>query len=46
MLTYTDKAGRNFLYVHLTREKVREIITRHLVEGQPVETYIMEGDAK
>ncbi len=23
MLTYTDKTGRNFLYVNLTREKVR-----------------------
>ena len=27
MLTYTDKAGSNFLYVNLTREKVREIVS-------------------
>ena len=26
MLTYTDKAGRNFLYVNLTRDKVREFV--------------------
>jgi NADP-reducing hydrogenase subunit HndB len=46
MLTYTDKAGRNFLYVNLTREKVREFVMRHIIDGKPVEKYIMEGDAK
>ncbi len=46
MLTYTDKAGRNFLYVELTREKVREIVAAHLVKGTPVEKYIMKGDSK
>jgi NADP-reducing hydrogenase subunit HndB len=46
MLTYTDKAGRNFLYVNLTREKVREFITHHIIGGKPVETSIMKGDAK
>jgi NADP-reducing hydrogenase subunit HndB len=46
MLTYTDKAGRNFLYVNLTREKVREFVMRHIIDGKPVENYIMEGDAK
>ncbi|MGA2973896.1 MAG: (2Fe-2S) ferredoxin domain-containing protein [Spirochaetia bacterium] len=46
MLTYTDKAGRNFLYVLLTRDKVRQIVKRHIMGGEPVEQYIMEGDAK
>ena len=46
MLTYTDKAGRNFLYVNLTREKVREFVIQHVIDGKPIEKYIMEGDAK
>jgi NADP-reducing hydrogenase subunit HndB len=46
MLTYTDKAGRAFLYVHLDQEKVKQIVARHIVAGEPVEKYIMEGDAK
>lgn len=46
MLTYTDKTGRNFLYVKLTREKVREIVGTHFVKGNPVEKYIMKGDSK
>ena len=46
MLTYTDKAGRNFLYVNLTREKVRAFVTHHIVGGKPVEPSIMKGDAK
>jgi NADP-reducing hydrogenase subunit HndB len=44
MLTYTDKAGHNFLYVKLTRPKVREIVQRHFLKGEPVEQYIMKGD--
>jgi len=46
MLTYTDKTGRNFLYVNLTRAKVREVVAGHLVGGTPVAKYINEGDAK
>jgi NADP-reducing hydrogenase subunit HndB len=45
MLTYTDKAGRNFLYVKLTREKVREFVEGHLRKGEPIEQYIMKGAA-
>jgi len=44
MLTFTDKAGRNFLYVNLTKDKVREIVAGHLVAGEPVAKYINEGD--
>ena len=45
MMTYTDKAGHNYLYVKLTKPKVREIVERHLRKGEPVEQYIMKGDA-
>jgi (2Fe-2S) ferredoxin len=46
MLTYTDKTGRNFLYVNLDKKKVRELVAGHLVGGAPVAKYINEGDAK
>ncbi len=46
MLTYTDKAGHAYLYVKLTREKVREIVGTHFVKGAPVEKYIMKGESK
>jgi (2Fe-2S) ferredoxin len=39
MLTLTDHDGRSFLYVNLTKDKVREIVTGHLIEGTPVEAY-------
>jgi (2Fe-2S) ferredoxin len=39
MLTLTDRDGRSFLYVNLTKDKVREIVTGHLIEGTPVEAY-------
>ncbi|MGO9308082.1 MAG: (2Fe-2S) ferredoxin domain-containing protein [Spirochaetia bacterium] len=44
MLTYTDKAGQNFLYVNLTRAKVRELVESHLRKGEPVEQYILKGE--
>ena len=44
MLTFTDRDGRNFLYVNLTKAKVREIVADHLVAGKPVAKYINEGD--
>jgi NADP-reducing hydrogenase subunit HndB len=44
MLTFTDKDGRNYLYVNLTKNKVREIVAGHLVAGAPVAKYINEGD--
>jgi len=46
MLTYTDKEGRSFLYVKLTRDKVKKFVAGHIVSGAPVTQYIMEGDAK
>jgi (2Fe-2S) ferredoxin len=43
MLTYTDKAGRDYLYVQLTREKARELVASHILAGRPVAKYILEG---
>ena len=45
LLTYTDKAGQNFLYGNLTREKVAEIVEQHFVRGTPVDAYIVKGNA-
>jgi (2Fe-2S) ferredoxin len=43
MLTYTDKAGRDYLYVELTRQKAREFVTSHILADRPVAKYILEG---
>ncbi len=43
MLTYTDKAGRDYLYVQLTREKAREFVAGHILGGSPLDKYILEG---
>ncbi len=43
MLTFTDRDGRNFLYVNLTKNKVREIVANHLVAGKPVDKYVMKA---
>jgi NADP-reducing hydrogenase subunit HndB len=45
MLTYTDKAGQNFLYGNLTRDRITEIVEQHFVRGTPVEKYIVKGSA-
>ena len=42
MLTLTDASGRDYLYVELTKAKVREIVSGHLAGGKPVDKYIME----
>lgn len=42
MLTYSDKDGRDYLYVELTRDKAREIVSHHVLKGQPLRAYIME----
>ena len=43
MLSFTDKDGRSYLYVNLTKTKVREIVAGHLVAGAPVAKYINDG---
>ena len=45
LLTYTDKAGQNFLYGKLTGEKVAEIVEQHFVRGAPVDRYLISGRA-
>jgi NADP-reducing hydrogenase subunit HndB len=42
MLTYSDSDGRDYLYVRLSREKAREIVTRHVIGNTPVRSYILE----
>ena len=42
MLTIRDKSGMDYLYVHLNREKIREIVAGHVLEGKPVHKYILE----
>jgi NADP-reducing hydrogenase subunit HndB len=46
MMTYTDKTGRDYLYVQLTRDKVRDFVAGHILAGKPVAEYILEGDKK
>ncbi len=43
MLTYSDKDGRDYLYVQLNREKAREFVAGHILAGKPVAKYILEG---
>jgi len=42
MLTFSDKTGLDYLYVHLNREKAREIVAGHVLKGKPVQEYILE----
>ena len=44
MMTVTDRESRNFLYVDLTREKVRRIVKEHLAGGKPVEAFLAKGE--
>jgi NADP-reducing hydrogenase subunit HndB len=46
MLTYTDSSGRDYLYVQLSKQKVRQFVGSHILAGKPVVEYIMEGDKK
>jgi len=43
MFTYTDKAGRDYMYVQLTKGKAREFVASHILAGRPVQKYILEG---
>ncbi len=46
MMTVTDRERRNFLYVDLTREKVRRIVKEHLAGGKPVEDFLAKGEGE
>jgi NADP-reducing hydrogenase subunit HndB len=43
MLTYSDKAGRDYMYVQLTKEKAREFVASHILADHPLNKYILEG---
>ena len=43
MFTYTDKGGRDYMYVQLTQQKAREFVASHILAGKPVQKYILEG---
>lgn len=43
MLTVTDKAGREWRYGRLTRQKVSEIMRSHVLGGQPVTRWLVNG---
>jgi NADP-reducing hydrogenase subunit HndB len=42
MLTFSDREGRDYLYVHLDREKAKKIVKSHVLAGKPVHEYILE----
>jgi NADP-reducing hydrogenase subunit HndB len=46
MMTLTDKAGRDFLYVDLTKDKVKRIVAEHLSAGKPVDAFVMEDEGR
>ena len=41
MLTLTDKTGKEFHYGRLDKNKVREIVTEHVLGGNPVAAHII-----
>jgi NADP-reducing hydrogenase subunit HndB len=42
MLTFSDREGRDYLYVRLDRGKAREIVESHVLAGRPLHEYILE----
>jgi len=41
MLTISDKHGNRFVYGNLDRNKVREIVQKHILTGTPVSEYLI-----
>ncbi len=42
MISITDKSGSVFRYGRLDKAKVRQIVDRHVVRGQPVREYLLD----
>lgn len=42
MVTLTDKAGSQFRYVNLDKDKVRQIVQEHVVRGQPAVEFLLK----
>jgi len=40
MLTLRDSGGQDYLYVRLDAQKVRRIVDRHIIDGNPVPEYM------
>jgi NADP-reducing hydrogenase subunit HndB len=43
MMTLTDKAGGSFRYGRLDKNKVRDIVERHVLHGRPVQEYMIRA---
>jgi len=43
MLTVTDRTGREWRYGRLNRQKVSEIMRSHVLSGQPVTRWLVNG---
>ena len=41
MMTLTDSAGGEFRYGKLDKNKIREIVAQHIVEGKPLMDYMI-----
>ena len=44
MLTLTDRSGREFLYGHLDKTKVHEIVAQHVINDEPVGAYMVRTE--
>ncbi|RJP65912.1 MAG: (2Fe-2S) ferredoxin domain-containing protein [Candidatus Abyssobacteria bacterium SURF_17] len=45
MFTLTDASGTEFCYARLDRSKVHEIVTRHMLENQPLVEYMVSSQS-
>lgn len=43
MITLADKAGNEFRYGKMDKDKVREIVDAHIVAGSPVTKYLIQA---
>lgn len=42
MITVDDKSGHSYRYGKLTRDKVRQIVQKHVEGGKPVQEYLLK----
>ena len=43
MMTVTEQSGAKFLYGNLDGKKVRQIVQEHILDGHPVQNYIVKS---
>ena len=46
MLTIRDRAGGEFVYGKVDRQKVRRIVREHVLAGRPLAEYLVAGERK